>query len=485
MDKKQLFDKASVDLLEEVKSAIWALLDTDFYCKKICQKGTDAWIVVENCETFDRTLILKDVSCVPEDDYDCLSFENGSLIKDGDEYKLIGEMIDYDQDTYTPFAICFTNAKVDISLFKADEAAFCGTPWLHLQSVCSTILDKCFLGGEYLNDREKEILPLIVEISKLSYWARIPEQYENMAFSRLTSYMTELGYDELVPLIGEIEKDNFNNRKKQRKLDKLILKLNTQKYELLWRKIYDVVVKSQENYPSKASVCYSKELLSETRDNIQKYLEAHGYSGEYPNFVKKGRIRGIHLAGSYDTSYFVGAEKNVAYHIHCVEEYFNEHLMVQFICGTEILRKDESTGDIYSCIFNAKGRRLFQIVSYESGYINENGEKETDDLKQRTEIAVKRAELKKLTKEERAAVQGSGISSWQIFFLVFAFMGGLFATFMTIGFLLIAVLLCLVFGLPQEIPSMFAEVPWWLIFALSWVLFGGAMGIVTVLVKRK
>lgn len=482
--KEQLFERAAIDLAEDVKSAIWALLDTDVYCDKIYQNGADAQIKVEYCETFDRTLTLINASYLPQSNYDCLSFENGSFIKYGEEYKLIGEAIDYAQDTYTPFAIRFRDAKVDVSLYKATET-FDGKPWLQLESICSAILDKYFLPGECFNDCEKEILPLLVEISKLSYWARIPEQYKDTGFSYLTSYMTELGYIELIPLVEEIEKGKFNSEKRQRKIDKLISKLNTQKYEPLWRKIYDIVEKSQENYPSKASVCCSKEMLNETRGNIQKFLESQGYLGEYPDFVKEGAIQGIHLAESYDMSYFVGAEKNVVYHIHCVEEYFNEHLMIKFICGTEILRKDERMGDAFSCLFDAKGRRLYQVVSYESGYINENGEEETDDLKLRTQIAVKKAELKKLTKEEREAIQGMRISSWHIFFFVFGFMGGFFATFMTIGFMLIAVVTCLIVGQPETIPSMFVGVPWGVMFVLLWILFGIAMGIVTVLVKRK
>lgn len=483
-NKKQIFDKNSADLAEDVKNAIWALLNTDAYCARPQQEGTQVQFVIDNCEAFDRTLILLEATDVPQGDYDCLSFENGSLLKEGDEYKLVGETIDYGQDACIPFVIRFTNAKVHIRLYKATET-FNGTPWLQLESICSAILDKYFLSGECFNDYEKEILPLLVEISKLTYWARIPEQYKDMGFSCLISYMTELGYTELIPLIEEIEKGNFSNGKKQRKIDKLMTKLNNQKYEPLWRKIFDIVVKSQENYPAKVSMYCSRELLNEIRDNIQRYFESQGYLGEYPDFVKKGTIQGIHLAESYDKSYFVGAEKNVVYHIHCVEEYFNEHLMINFICGTEILRKDERMGDAFACLFDAKGRHLYQVVSYESGYINKNGKEETDDLELRTQIAVKRAELKKLTKEEREAVQDLGISKLLLLFFVFVFMGGFFALFMTMGFMLMEVLLCLIFGMPREISVLFAETPWWMLFASVWVLFGGAMGIITILAKRK
>ncbi len=257
-----------------------------------------------------------------------------------------------------------------------------------------------------------------------------------------------------------------------------------QKYEPLWRELYNLLVKTQKEYSSKASVAFS-ELLDETRNNIQKLLESHGYSGTYPDFVKSGAIRGIRLADSYGMSYFTGTEKNVVYHIHCTEECFNKHLMIEFICGTKLLRKNDTAGDAYSCLFNAKGRSFFQTISYESDYINNDGELETNNLEQRVQIAVKKAELQKLTKEERKAIVGCDIPYLILFFLVFFVMGGLFGIFMTLGMALLAVLTCLIVRQPQAIPSIFMDIPWWALFLLAWALFGGAMGVITILAKRK
>lgn len=483
--KKQLFDKSSAGLTEEVKSAIWTLLEQAVYFGNIRKVGNNAQIDVDYSAGCDRTLTLINAAGIPEGKFDCLSFENGSLVKQDDEYRLIGEAENYEESLSAPFAISFTDAKVDVTLFRADEQLFIETPWTYLQSVAGEILYKYMLPGKYLNDREKELLPLIAEISKLSYWAYIPDEYKSADFSHIKAYIVKFGYSELLPLIERLEKEFFNDNKKSRIIKKLVYKLNNQKYEPLWRELYNILVESQTAYPSKAVVCCPTELLNETRSDIQKLMESHGYSGEYPDFVKKGAIRGVRLADSYEMSYFIGAERNVMYHIHCTEEYFDEHLTVQFVCGTELLRKNETAGDIYSCLFNAKGRRLFQTVSYESEHINLDGENETDDLEQKVQIAVKKAELTKLTKEERKAMGDFGISYWKLYLSVFVVMGGLFSVFMTIGFMLIAVAACLIFAQPQTIPSMFTEVPWWKLFLLTWVLFGGAMGIVTVLAKRK
>ncbi len=479
--EKQLFDNYTSEFNEDVKTALWDLFENDYSFCHIKKEDKNAIIDLEFGSSYDRTLILKNASGIPEGNYDFISFKKNALIKQGNEYRLTGVAENYD-DSSTPFEICFTDAKIHITLFRADEQILCDTPWLHLQSVAGDILDKCFLGN-YLNESEKELLPLIAEISKLSYWTRIPEEYESADFSQLKSYIAKFGYTELLPLVENLEKEFFNDKKKDKAINKLVSKLNTQKYEPLWRELYNLIVKTQENYPSKEVYYFSTESLNETRKNIQNLMEHYGYSGKYPDFIKKGSTDKIHLAESYNTTYFVGHEKNVIYHIHCTEEYFNEHLMIQFVCGTELLRKGESPGDIYSCLFNAKGRRFFKTLSYESGYINEKGEEDTDDLEKRVQIAVKKAELKKLTKEERKEIGDVNIKL--IFFFVFILMGGLFSIFMTVGLMLFGIILCLVEGQAQAIHSLFTEIPWWGLFLLSWILFGGTMGIITVLAKRK
>lgn len=483
--KKQLFEIFSSELPEDAKHALWALLEHDPYCGSIRKVGADAQIDIEYGAGYDRTLTLHNASCIPEGDFDCLSFENGSLVKPGNEYRLVGEAQNYDTDICTPFAIHFTDAKVDIRLYRSDEQTFSGTPWMHLQSIASTILNKYFLPGDYLNAREKELLPLLAEISKLSYWAQIPEEFLGGGFPLLKSYTRKHRFPELLLMLEKLEQQYSNNKKKDHIIQKLAAKLNQQKYEPLWRNLYALLVESQAEYPAKASACCSEETLLRIRSDIQWLMESHGYSGTYPDFVKTGAIPGIRLAESYDMSYFVGLEKHVNYRIHCTEDWFNGHLMIDFLCGTQLLRKGEDAGDIYSCLFNAKGRRFFQTVSWEHEYAAPDGETKSDNLEQCVQIAVKKTELRKLTKEEQTALMGFDLPGWQLFFLIFMVTGGLFGIFMTLGFMLIGVVICLLFGQPQVIPDLFAEIPWWGCLAFCWVAFGGSMGIITVLAKRK
>lgn len=490
-NKKQLLEKNTENFSDDVKSAIRTLLQNfyddnkNFHCDNISKVGNDALIDMEYGVGYNRTLTLINASGIPKEKFDYLYFGHGMFYKQGNEYILTGETEKCEEDTFTPFTLRFTDAKVDISLFKANEQMFYDNPWQHLQYVAVEILDKYSLFGDHLNDREKELLPLVAEISKLTYYSYMPDEFMNGDFSHLKAYIRKFGYDKLLPLIEKLEKEFFNYEKKYKIIKKLISRLNAKKYEPLWREIYNNLSESQTDYPSKTDTLCPPALLNETRSNIQKLMETHGYSGKYPDFVKSGAIPGVRLADSYGMTYFVSFEKNVMYHIHCNEEYFDNHITVQFICGTEMLRKNETAGDIYSCLFNAKGRSFFQTVSYESGYTTDEGEHIEDDLEKIVQIAVKKSQLLPLTKEERIEIYGSDTSDWGLFFSMFAIFGGLFGTCMTLFFMLFEVIACLVCAQPQLIPDLFADTPWRIIFSLLWISSGGAMGIVTVLAKRK
>ena len=482
-EKKQRFDKFACDLSEEVKSVIWDLVNSEFFCDDIQKTGDCVQINVDFCDGYDRVLTLMNVSGVPEKDYDQISFENGSLEKVNDTYVLAGEVENYEDETTRPFAISFTDAKVDVVLYNSTAQSFNENPWCHLQSVAGSIVDKHSLSEKYLNDKEKEIFPLCAEISRLSYWAFM-EQGTQLYFPKLKSYISKHGFDELLLLIEKME-NNLDDKQRDKAKKNLVNKLNMKKYEPLWREVYELIADSQKEYPERVSAFCSAEQLNEERAKIQVLMEAHGYSGKYPDFVKCGSLSGVRLAESYDISYFVARQKNVAYHIHCTEEYFCEHLRIEFLCGTQILKKNESVGDIYSCLFNSKGKSFFKTAYYESGFIDDDGEEKSDNLESRVQIAVKRAELKKLTKEEYKEIEGFILPFWKTFLLFFTLMGGLFAVFMTPAFMFIEVLSCVIVGQANMIPEVFLDTPWWMIFSFCWISFGGAMGLITALVKTR
>lgn len=483
---KQQFEKFTADLSEKVKSALWQLFETDVYTNNFCRRGNDVALEIENGGAFRRTIILKNASCVPEGNADCLSFSNGSFIKQDDNYCLVGEAEDYENEITTPFSIRFTDVDVEVEIFNACSRTFADNPWLQLQCIASDILGKYSLPGCYFNEKENEILPLTIEISKLSiYIGEPPKEFENPEFPLLKGYANKYRYDKILSLLEMLEKEYFNDIRKDKIISKITSKLNKKNYEPLWREIYNMIEESQSEYPVATDVCCTFEELNEARTNIQKLMESHGYTGIYPNYVKYGKISNIRLAESYDMTYFIGMEKNVVYHIHCTEEYFNGHLMIEFLCGTALLRKDETAEDIYSCLFNANGRRLFHTVSYESNYINELDEVKTDNMEQRVQIAVKKAELIKLSKEERKEYVGFDISYFHIFLWASIVAGGLFSILMNLSMMILGVIILLVSGKHKIIPEMFTDFPWIWMIVLAWIGFGAPIGLITVLTKRK
>lgn len=483
--KTQKFDQISANLPENVRNTIWNLLDNNNFNGNISQNSNDTLIEIESTPSYDFTLILNNAVGVPEGDFDYITFNNGTFEKRNDEYLLSGEVEDFEKDTVHPFTIRFSNAKVEVSIYRADTQTYAGTPWLHLQTIATEILDKYLLSCDYLNDKEKEILPLIAEISKLSYWAIIPKEFVNTGFPILKEHLKKFGHDEIITLFNKLEKEFHNNKIKEKLTNKIIVELNQQCYEPLWRELFSKLSKTQQDYPTKVSVCYSADKLKETRAKIQDLMESFGYKGTYPDFKKTGKIKGLHLINSYDVSYFVGMNKNAVFHIHCNEEFFNQHLMIEFICGTAILKGNETVEDIYSFLFNANDKRIFNKVTFEQDYINENNETVSDNLEQRVTIATKKAELKKLTKKEKTEDLGFNVKYFKIFMFAFLLMGGLFSVFLTLGLILIGVLITLIILQPHLIPAVILEVPWWICLILSWVLFGAIMGIVAIFSIKK
>lgn len=355
------------------------LCENGQYYGDIRWDGEDITLDVASCAAYDIHLTLKDVSGVPEK-FDCLCLTSDSFAMSGDTYSLTGEYDIWDDDKYQPFTITFTDAVTDIRIYDANKETFTASPWLYLLSIGCNILDKYYLPGDYFNEKERALLPLLGEICQLSYWARVPEEYQNLQFPLLKELLESYGYTKLIAPLDVIAREYENYKKINGLKDSYMAKLNSVKYEPLWRHLFNLIVDSQAEYAPKVDCCYSDEILNEKRDQIQKLMEAHSYTGTYPDFTKQGSMLGIHLAESYDVSYFVGLEKNVVYNIHCTEEYFNDHLMIQFLCGTERLGRKATPKDIYYCTFNTKGHTFSNSVAYECDFLDENGNKASHDL---------------------------------------------------------------------------------------------------------
>ena len=479
--QKQLFEKNAMGLSEEVKFAFLKLFDDyNGYCYNDFNiRGDDAYINYTNSCACCGRLVFKNATGVPTTEnhyYVCINGLN-SLLKDDDGYRLVGLLENWEDDTEIPFVIHFTDAQVETEVYKADYAFGCDRPWSYLVETGDEILCKgTDIYNYQFNDKEKELLPLLKEIKTFNL---IYCQSDNTIskFPIFKALLKDYGYAELLAKVEKLEQ-SFEDADKRIKLVKQLLALlNKQKYEPLWREIYNKIVDSQAEYSLKSDVCVDAEKISAVRGKIQAIMESYGYTGQYPDFVKQGEMKKIHLAESYDKTYFVGKEKNVKYHIKCLEHICDDSFDINFVCGTAFLRDGKSAEDIFACLFDANGKRLSKNVLYNSECFDENGNVVSGNIEQAVQVAVKKAELQKLTKEERKIYGADvSVSVGLLLFAMWLLMGLLFGTFMTLGMMLIGAICTTIFLGPQEIPSMIMEMPWWKLWVAGFIGFGVWMG---------
>ncbi len=476
-------DFAAVD--EASKSALKQLLQ--FHCwQGIKRVGNDIQIFTEDTSAYRRLLTLKNADGEPQGQEGCICRNlEMKLKKEENRFCFSGELEDPIEETVTNFALTFESTEVETEVFNAcGNLTFWEDPWDFLCRILWPISLKAELPGDYCNGKEKELLPLIREILAIENWYELPEQ-ACFSFVELKKLTTRYDYVKAESLLTKLETIKPRENDFHKYLGKLRTALCQKQHAPMWREIYSKILESQSEYENKVEALCDKDLLANTRNGIQAILESKGYTGTYPDFVKKGALRGIHLEQSYQTTYFVGMEKRVRYHIHCLESFDeNDDLSIQFISGTALLKKDEKETDIFDCLFNANGRRFFHTLEHAIP-LHDRGDTESASLETAVTIAVKKAECVRLNKAERQAFYGEMLPSWGGFCLVFLIGGGLFGIVMTLFMLLLSILITAAFGLFSEIPKMLRTMPWGMLLAISWIGFGGAMGIAEALARRK
>ena len=472
---------------EATKSAFKKLVQLEFW-PQIQSVNKDIRVIVDDTSAYRRILTLKNVDAVPDrkEGYYC---KNLGLIykKEQNRYCFYGEVEDAAEEISLPFALTFDSAEVEIEVYNScNTPAFWESPWDYLRIISYGIGMKADLPGDYCNAKEKELLPLVKQIIALEYWMELPEQ-ELISFGELKRLSHKYGYNKVEILFGKLEAIKPGDSTFYKTVKKLKDILCQKQYEPLWREIYNKIAESQAGYPNKVEVLCDANLLKRVRNDIQLLMESKGYIGTYPDFVKNGALKGIHLEHSYNMTYFVGGEKRAQYHIHCSETFEeNDCFTIQFLCGTAFLKKKEQEidVDVYDCLFHAKGRRLFHTIHHCIPLQSEE-DTEADDLERSVIIAVKKAECIKLDKEEQEAYYGKLIPGWGMFWWIFLIAGGMFGIAMTLIMMLLCMIITAVEGMFSEIPEMLRMIPWGLLLAIGWIGYGGAMGIVEVLAHRK
>jgi len=474
--KKQFLEKTLEDFSDNVKKAFLHLFEEMLFSDDV--ERTDGKMVFTLNETFSYkwSLILYTGDSCLDERFDELCFADAKIEKDGEGYRLFCLKEDYKQGAEVPVNIFFKKAETKVEIFRADCRTFAGTPWDTLAFTAIEILDKSYLGDEYLNQKEKDLVPLLKELRSLINGVPPCENQTQTEYIFLRRYFEDYGLNNVTALLDEIAENYMNPAKRGPLIICLNNRLNESKSEPLWRKLSMLLSDSQEGYAERQAFG-DEVMLKRIRTRIEKQLHSLGYEGEYPVFCKNGVMKGIRLEESYDFSYFLGAEKNVRYIIQCIEDSTFGRLQIQFLCGTALLKKDEEISDIYSCCFNAKGRRLFKDVYYQS--------EESESLEQIVTIAAKKAECVRLNKEEKQIFYGKSVFGWRQFLTKLIFTGGLFATAMLVAMVLFCSIFTAVTVGTDEVRAVLQQMPFGALFALAFIGFGGAMAIIDLIVKTK
>jgi len=472
--KRQLLMLATKDFSDDVQKAFVQLFEDIEYCDTAKVRDDRFIILLEDTTSYRRSLVLHTVPGTTVNKYELYIFSDAQIIKDENYFKLVCTAEDPERDASAVIEIFFDNVTVETDIYRADRSEFYDNPWETLSMIANDILGKSHLGPSYMNEKEKALVPLLTELRSLSLWTAHDGE-QTGGFAILKQYLEKYGLTTVIPLLHNVAVHPVGKIKSYMAMSKLSGKLNESACEPLWRELYGLISDSQEEYEDKI-LNLGSEKLNKIRTVTEEKLHALGYSGKYPTFRKRGIMRGFKLERSYDQSYFIGAEKNVEYIIHCIEVVNDGRLYIQFLSGTALLKKGETIDDIYSCCFNKKGRRLFKKIYFDG--------EDVESAEKFIITAAKRAECLKLTKEEKALV-GSGSVSWRSFALLFLFAGGLFAGLMTAVIFLVCCIVTAVITGPGSIHEMITEMPWWIIFSVGFVGFGGGMAVVETIAKKK
>lgn len=477
--KRQRFEEAVADFSEDVKKAFTYLFETVDSCENIVRLEDKVVFTLDECDAYDRKLILHTSVGNHIEEFDMVSYVS-EIVKEGTRYKMVCMAENFKEESSFPITVFFDNATVEIDIYRVDRSEFGSTPWNTLTSMACEILSKRDLGNGYFNQKEIELMPLMKELCGLALFSRLLDE-EPPSFEIFKQYITKYKLSKILPLLEKIEQEYTNFNKRQRLLISLHNKLNKKCCEGLWRELYNLIADTQFGYNDKI-ILADQEKLSKIKKQLEQRFHSFGYKGEYPTFQKEGAIKGIKLEESYNQTYFIGFKKNVEHIIHCKESIYNGQLQIQFLCGTALLKNNESTVDIYSCCFNANGKRLFKsVVLFEEDH---TGSDIFERLDQYAQIAAKRAECTKLDKNEYELL-GDDSKAYTTFLSVLFFMGGLFAVGMTIGMIIFVAIVTALDEGCAAIPETIGIIPWGLLFLFSFLGFGVPMAIIETKVKRK
>jgi hypothetical protein len=358
-----------------------------------------------------------------------------------------------------PFSVSFSHAERRcLARHAAGAADYFDTPWGFLTQYARGIAEHIREG--IANEREL-VLRDVVEYFSNEQVKQIPEAFLELAHRHGAECAVEKYAD---------------------KRQKLFRELSKQKYEPMWRELYEVFEASQEGLPQEWELYATPERFEEHKKIVTEQMHAHGFEGEYPHFCKRAPLRRLILRNPFGLAF----EKYASYHIYCRAAWQRGEMSIseKYLCGTVFRKSAEEKTDIWSCLFNRRGKTNFETV-FTYSHNHDNVEQERALI---ASAAVKCAELKPLTRKERGFKQGLNKPLWLLLFGGWI-MGLLFGLGFLLLFTFVPLLVSLIFtGSFEVFVELFQTTPpwtWWVIGGVPCVLLGLELTIIKWIRERE
>lgn len=431
--------------MKEIENKLEQLLKCEYGEMTIRRDGRDYIVESPAPWSFWYRARLIDSSGMPEGK-NIGFYDPYELKADGDGYVLTGQVADLNWEDEADVELRFSDVEMELGNVRLEPVVCYDRPWQSLAGYGRELLWKAEVARELLNDRERELLPLLRELELLTGYGtdEVPKTFDHLR-SRFPA--------KLQPYLDGIERSKENWKKYRNQAEKLLDRLNRLEYLPLWQSIRDELSATQTDYSP------SRQVSPEVVRHIEEGLHRRGYTGCYPDFVKTGTIERSRLMKNHNTLRWVRKGTSAVFHNRVVEQNVGQ---LQFLCGTELLKAGEQSLGFDSCGFDAKGRRYLRSYTWNEG----------DDLDKKLGIAVKKAELCKLSRGEREF----GEIAWPLFFIALFGFGGFFAICMTIGMGLVAGLVSLLFGGVDGMWDILVILPYGKVFWFALLIVGGTLG---------
>lgn len=368
------------------------------YDVNFSEKGNDLLIAFSNEVV--SLLTLKDFSTSADLSllFDCGGISAAKLERDGGGFVLGAFDCEKEADDEVPTAeIHFRTAEAEVKLCKKFAADFV-SPGQYLVRRSYSLIE--LSEKVHLEDEEASLLPLAKELIDL--FSDVQES-ESCSYPLIKKCAEASGYKEIADRLGELE--TLSGKKLKIKRTLLGVKLQNAPFEGLWRALAQPFFENEKRYPTYDELIGKTEKITAVRAEIERLMREKGYEGEYPNFSKSGELSGLYTISSEMYLKKRNAEFFVSFSEYSCSD---GEVGIGLLSGTKIeLKKDKkaeaTASDIWSCMLVGKDRCRSDNDSFWSSADEPDITAQFPELSNAIDIAVKKAERKKLKKSEKTA----------------------------------------------------------------------------------